>query len=343
MKKFLKITAIIIGILAFVVMVPPLLMPSSYMASSSIVIESNPYNVFPYFADLRTWEKWSPWKEKDTTTRYTYSEKTYGAGSTMEWNSEHGLGAGKITEVQFKKFHHINYQLNLIKPFKIKSGGQIMVEKLNDTQVKVTWTNTRKLKWPLDRWFNTFMNFKGMMEKDFAHGLEKLKKLVESSPQKHLPVVSPEKMELPDQHIFSIMYETVRNAEISAKIGESYGIILRTIERTGVKKLEEPPLCLYYSHNPVTTKMRPGIMVQGCSVSLGGDVECIPIRAGKVLRFTYLGGYTTLEPMYDAIEMYLEEHKINKRENYTWESYVTDPGTEPDSAKWLTYIYVPVK
>jgi effector-binding domain-containing protein len=344
MKKSWKIFFIVVGSLAFLVMVPPVFMPSSYTASSSIVIESNQYNVFPYFADLKNWEKWSPWREKDTTTQYVYSMNTFGAGSTMEWDSKNKeLGTGKITTVQFKKYHHINYQLDFKKPFESKSGGQLIVDKLNDAQVKVTWTNTGKLKWPLDRWFNTFMSFEKMLEKDFSRGLEKLKKVVETSPQKVLPKVAPEKMELPDQHIFSIMYETILNTEIEAKIGESYQAISDVIEKNNVTKIEAPPVCLFYTHNPVTTKMRPGILVLGCSVVLNGQVECIPLRAGKVLRFAYLGGYGNMEPTYIAIDMYLEENKINKRENYTWESYVTDPMAEPDSTKWLTYIYVPVK
>ncbi len=340
MKKFGKISVIVILSLAFIVMVPPIFMARSYTASSSIVIQSSQYNVFPYFADLRNWEKWSPWKEKDSAAKYTYSENTMGAGSTMEWNSKKS-GTGKMTTVQFKKFHHINYQWDFVKPFRSTSGGQFMVEKLNDKEVKVTWTNTGKLKWPLDRWFNTFVNFKKMLEKDFAKGLNKLKTVVESSPQKTLPVVIPEKMELKDQYILSMMYLAVRNEQISQYIGESYGTILKTINRTGTVQLEQPPLCLYYSHNKVTTKMRPGLVVATCP-NLQGDVECFPIKGGRVLRFSYLGGYNNMEPTYDAIDMYLQENKINKRENYTWESYISDPGTEPDSTKWLTYIYVPV-
>lgn len=343
MKKFLKISVITIGVLALLVMVPPLFMPSSYTASSSIVIESNSYNVFPYFADLRNWEKWSPWREKDTTTKYQYSDNSFGAGSTMAWDSKNEeLGTGKITTVQFKKFHHINYQLDFVKPFKSKSGGQFIVEKLNDNQVKVTWTNKGKLRWPLDRWFNTFMSFKKMLEKDFAHGLDNLKKVVEANPQRTLPKVDPEKMELPEQLIYSVMHETVLNAEIGAKIGESYQTIIKAIETTKATAIEAPPICLFYSHNNKTSKMRPGLLVLGCG-SMPKGVECIPLKAGKVLRFTYLGGYSNMEPTYDAIDTFLEENKITKRENYTWESYVSDPALEPDSTKWLTYIYVPVK
>jgi effector-binding domain-containing protein len=344
MKKTLKITLIIIGSVALLILVPPIFMPSSYQATSSIVIESNSYNVFPYFADLKNWEKWSPWRDKDTTAAYKYSINTYGAGSSMEWDSKNEeLGNGKMTTVQFKKFRHINYTIKRIKPFESNSGGQMIVEKLNDHQVKVTWTNTGKLKWPLDRWFNSVMSFKKMFEKDFEKGLQNLKKVVETTPSKKLPAVAPVSMELPDQHIFSIMFETVLNKEISDKIEESYGTIIKTIQSNDVLMKEEPPVCLFYSHNKTTSKMRPGIIVQGCSVVLTNGVECIPLKAGKVLRFEYLGGYNNMEPFYDAIEIYLDENKINKRENYTWESYVTDPTLEPDSSKWITHIYVPIK
>lgn len=343
MKKILKITGIIIASLAFLVMVPPIFMASSYTASSSIVINSTQYNVFGHFADLRKWEKWSPWKVKDTTTKYIYSKNTYGAGSTMEWDSKNEeLGTGKLTTVQFKKFHHIHYKLEFIKPFQSKSTGDFIVEKLNSKQVKATWTDKGNLKWPFTRWFNTFMNFKKMIEKDFSQGLENLKVLAEKDPQNKLPTLNPEKMILPNQLIFSIMFETVLNTQISEKIGQSYSTILKAIEANKAISIKEPPVCLFYSHNRLTSKMRPGIMVQGC-MPLKGDVECIPLKEGNVLRFAYYGGYTNLEPTYDAIDVYLEENKLIKRENYSWESYVTDPSIELDSTKWLTYIFVPIK
>lgn len=319
-------------------------MPSSYTAVATITVKTDPYNAFQYFADLKQWEKWSPWKEKDPATPYKYSENTYGAGSFMAWESNHKeLGTGKITTVQFKKFHHINYELAMIKPFKSKSGGEFMVEKISDSESKVTWTNKGKLSYPFDRWFNAFMNFERMLEKDFNHGLENFKKVVESSPQIMLPAVKPVTMELDDMIIFSIMHETIRNSDISEKIGEDYKTISNTIQRTGaIAKADEPPINLIYHHNRVTTRMRPGLVVQGC-VPMQGDVECISLRKGRVLRFTYLGGYHSMEPTYDAIDIYLEENKIKKRENYSWEQYITDPITEPDSLKWLTYIYVPIK
>jgi len=138
------------------------------------------------------------------------------------------------------------------------------------------------------------------------------------------------------------MHETALNAEVGAKIGESYQAIMAAIAKNEAKQLEAPPLCLFYSHNNKTTKMRPGIVVEGCGVMPNG-IECIPIRKGKVLQFIYTGSYTNMEPTYDAISMYIEENKISKRENYTWESYVTDPGMEPDTSKWITHIYVPIK
>jgi effector-binding domain-containing protein len=345
MKKSLKISLVVAGILAFVIFVPPVFMSSQYNASSSIVIKSSAYNVFPYFADLRNWEKWSPWKEKDPNIKYEYSDNSYGAGSTVKWESKNEqLGSGKIKTVQFKKFHHINYELEMIKPSQLKSGGQLMVEKINNQQVKVTWTNIGKLSYPFGRWINVFMNFKKMIEKDLGHGLEKMKTIVESGPQKILPALHPETIQLPEQHIFSVMHETVRNAEIGSKTRESYEAILRTMKDKGIEQVEQPPICIFYKHTNVTSRMRPGIFVPGCAgIVLNNGVECIPLYGDKVLRFAYYGEYTNMESTYDAIDIYIEENKISKKRDYTWEAYVASPGTDKDSTKWMTYIYVPIR
>lgn len=345
MNKTLKTIIIILGCIVLIVMVPPIFMPSKYTAESSIVIKSTPYNVFPYFADLRNWEKWSPWKEKDPSTLYTYSENSLGAGSTMEWDSKNEeLGTGKITTVQFKKFHHINYQLSFIKPFESNSGGQIMAEKTDDDQVRVTWTNTAKLKYPLERWFNVFMNFEKIIEKDFSKGLNNLKALVESNPQRILPTVNPQTIQLQEQYLLSMLHESVLNELVGDRIGESYGAILTTMQQKGIEVLEQPPICIYYKHNATTSTIRPALFVAGClNVSLNNGIECVPLYGDKVLQFEYTGPYSKMQSTYDAIDMYIEENKLNRKRDYFWESYITDPGLEPDSNKWVTYIYVPIR
>lgn len=344
MKKNIKRIGIILGLLAAIILVPPLFMPSTYMAESTIIVKTDPYNAFQYFADLKKWELWSPWKEKDPAIQYSYSENTYGAGAFMSWqSSQKELGVNKITTVQFKKFGYINYELMMKEPYKSKSNGEFKVEKMNDTECKITWNNKGRLQYPFGRWFNAFAGIQKMLEKDFSRGLTNFKKVVESTPAIKLPALNPVTMEMDDLIIFSVMHETLRNSEISSKIAEDYQTITKTIERSGaIIKPNEPPLCLFYHHNRISTRMRPGIAVQGC-VPMQGDVECISLRKGRTLRFTYLGSYQDMELTYDAIDIYLEENKIKKRENYTWEQYITDPMLEPDSTQWLTYIYVPIK
>src|SRR5687767_8674267 len=104
MKKWLKVSGITLGLLALIILVPPMFMASTYSVSTSIEVQSTPYNVFPYFADLKNWKQWSPWVEKDTTANYRFSKNTFGAGSTMSWVSKNKeVGTGSFTTVQFKK------------------------------------------------------------------------------------------------------------------------------------------------------------------------------------------------------------------------------------------------
>jgi effector-binding domain-containing protein len=345
MSKSLKIFLIVLSALLLGALVPPVFMPSKFIADSSIVIKSNAYNVFPYVADLKNWEKWTSWKKKDPTTNFKYAEKTFGAGSSMEWDSKNpNVGTGKLTTVQFKKFHHLNYKFEMTKPGSMKSSGQITLENINDSEVKVTWTDQGELKYPFDRWVNCFVHFEEIIEKDFAEGLANLKQVVESSPQRVLPKVQPETVQLSDQYIFSIVHETVRNTELGNTIGASYKAIKKTLEQKKIEPLQQPPICIFYRHNSLTSKIRPGLFVGGCSgVDLENGVECIPVYGDKVLRFTYTGGYGGMQSTYDAIEIYIEENKISRKRDFTWESYVTDPGLEPDSNKWVTQIFVPIK
>jgi effector-binding domain-containing protein len=55
----------------------------------------------------------------------------------------------------------------------------------------------------------------------------------------------------------------------------------------------------------------------------------------------HLGGYNTSKTHW-AIDTYMKDFNL-KPKDFIWEVYVTDPATEPDSTKWETDIYYPLK
>ncbi|MDF2451811.1 MAG: hypothetical protein K0S26_1315, partial [Bacteroidota bacterium] len=70
-------------------------------------------------------------------------------------------------------------------------------------------------------------------------------------------------------------------------------------------------------------------------------VEKFETPAGKVLKIEYFGAYDKSANAHYAMDAYMKEKGLTQ--SYVLEEYVTDPGTEKDTAKWQTDIFYLVK
>ena len=64
--------------------------------------------------------------------------------------------------------------------------------------------------------------------------------------------------------------------------------------------------------------------------------------AGKVIYLSYTGPYEGTYKAYTELDSYMKEKGLFQNGG-PWEVYLTDPSTEPDTNKWVTEIYFPVK
>lgn len=62
---------------------------------------------------------------------------------------------------------------------------------------------------------------------------------------------------------------------------------------------------------------------------------------GTVLKSVHLGPYSETGKVHYAMDDYIKANNL-QIVGAPWEVYVTDPGTEPDTMKWVTEIYYPV-
>ena len=56
----------------------------------------------------------------------------------------------------------------------------------------------------------------------------------------------------------------------------------------------------------------------------------------------HVGAYDKLPEAHGAIQQWVEEQGL-KTAGAPWESYVTDPGEEPDPKDWKTEVFWPVE
>ena len=72
------------------------------------------------------------------------------------------------------------------------------------------------------------------------------------------------------------------------------------------------------------------------------DIESFPVGGGLALVINYFGPYAGSIEAHLALDDYMLEKKLESIPPII-EEYVTDPATEPDTAKWLTKVIYFVK
>lgn len=123
--------------------------------------------------------------------------------------------------------------------------------------------------------------------------------------------------------------------KISESMGEGYEKLFGYLGRTGVQPAG-PPFALYMDVSGPEWDIRLGAPVAGM-VSEGEGVKMGELPGGKVAATWHVGPYDKLGETWTALEAWLKEHDY-ETSGMCWESYVTDPDTEPDSSKWKTQI-----
>ena len=335
--KIVKGILITLFVLAAIIAIGGFLSPRMMHIERSIAINASSENVHDQINDLHKWNKWSPWHEMDTAMVLEYFGSESGAGAGYKWKSEK-VGSGDLT-ITSSTQDSINSALNMdYGPANIKFELSI-----SDSGTKVTWIMEADNGMnPIPRFMCLFM--KGMMEKDFDKGLINLKKLAEAIPTGPKRYRGYEVMEMDSPEM---VYVGKKDSIGWDKIAEFYMKTLPTLGEAITKAKVEmtgAPTGLYFIWDTVnkTTVMAAVIGVKGNAKTKVKGLETFVIPAGKILRIAYYGGYNGIGAAHNAMQDYIDEKAFLKRLPIS-EEYISDPGKEPDSTKWLTNVYYPVK
>ncbi|MGM0555549.1 MAG: GyrI-like domain-containing protein [Myxococcota bacterium] len=77
-------------------------------------------------------------------------------------------------------------------------------------------------------------------------------------------------------------------------------------------------------------------------ISDGDSVRIGELPGGSVLVTVHIGPYDQLDHAYDALMEYADTHELTPV-GTVWESYWTDPASEPDPDSWKTEVFMPLR
>jgi effector-binding domain-containing protein len=337
--KALKTLGVIILILIAVFLIVPLFLPHDVNISSEKTIHAKAKTVFEQVNNLKNWKRWSPF-ETDTTMVDTFEGPESGVGAKRTWKGERS-GTGSLMIVKSEPYKLIENKL-IFGENNDGAKGTWNFQETGDS-VKVTWTIfINDLKYPFERWYGLMS--RSVMEPLMKRGLDSLDALAVQAQEKAKKSANANKsikvIEVAAQPALTILDSTTIDG-IGKMLEKDYGLIMEYVKKKEIA-MTGFPFAVYYNWDPKgTIVIRAGVPVAE-KTNGHEEIEYFELPAGKAIYARHIGGFNT-GPTHYAIDEFIKTNHPGEPEGYIWEVYVSGPSTEPDSTKWETDIYYPLK
>lgn len=319
-------------------------LPDSTHVERSISVNARPSTVFTLLNTYSRFNEWSPWAELDPQTQYSISGPVSGVGARLAWTSQDPqVGSGSQEIIESVPFERIATKL-VFNDFPADNTATYTLTPQGQGTL-ITWgydvTYHGSL---LFRYFGLMLD--RMIGPDYERGLAKLKPLVEALPQADISGLKAQVVETP---ALSIAYVTAESQNETTAIGNAlahaYNVEIMPFTQKHQLTQTGAPLAIYDSCDKGAPMclFRAGIPVDRADVTLaaGENVHIGQTYAGRALKVTHRGAYSTLPATYGMVDPFLLASGL-QRNGTPWEQYDTDPAKTPE-ADWITHIYVPLK
>jgi len=340
--KFLRIVLIVLAALTGLFLIMGLVMPKNYQLERSIVVEAAPGKVFPFIQHFEERSKWYSWNKLDPAMETTLEGPDGQVGTIYRWKGDpEAVGSGSQEIVEVVPNAKVRNKIVFEEPMEAEAMDYATLEPV-EGGTKVTWGFESHFSFP----WNALLPFMGMEEsvgKDYEAGLSALKERVES-----LPETAPsfrgfamQVVDMPERH-FVLLRDRVSFDEMAQFYARSYGALVAAMEKAGVQQAG-PPTGLYYAWDEAgeMTDMAAAFPIRQ-KATFPNEFSQTTLPAGRAIVVDYYGGYDRLGDAHNAIDDFAGENGMTLGAPAI-EEYITDPGQEPDTSRWLTKVTYPVK
>ena len=139
--------------------------------------------------------------------------------------------------------------------------------------------------------------------------------------------------------------ESTTLESIPDKMGKIFSEILAFMGKKGITPAGAP-FAFWHNMNPDSISNGVFDMECGFPVSVAvdgeGQIKKSKLPGGKVVTAMHIGPYDTLAETYEVVLSWIKESGYHVKDDM-WETYLTNPCEVPDSSKWMTEIFVPIK
>lgn len=132
---------------------------------------------------------------------------------------------------------------------------------------------------------------------------------------------------------------TIPEAEISASLAVMLPEVWGHLTEVGAQ-MDGPPLTRIHSRADGKVDLEAGIPLKK-PIEASGRIQASTLPAGLMATTWHVGPYHELSRTHERLEAWLAETGHVQRGG-GWEIYWTDPGIQPDPAKWRTQVVFPI-
>lgn len=333
--KALKIIIIILAVLLGIFLIPPMFMPSEMYVEKTRVMQAQPEVIWDQVNCLENWEAWDLWHQ-DTNIVGHYEGPACGVGAKNIWKYTNMDAGGSQEIVEVRPFEYIKTYLDFGEMG--SADAEFFFEKTEEG-TKVTWNILSPSAYPVGRWMTAIMLKPGITVA-YETGLENLDNLTKD--MKPLPKYTTGDVSLVDMEsmkALAIRSETDMGG-IAQAMGNGFGQIMQVAQAGGLE-ITGAPFAIWYTWDGETFVFDNCLPVNK-AIAVTDPIKIVDTYAGKAATVDHFGSYETTQYSWGVLENYLNENGLETN-GEPMEFYITDPGTEPDPAKWQTTLYWPVK
>lgn len=181
MLEILTIIAVVLAIAIIVILGLASRKPDTFTVRRSALVQASAERIFPLVNNFHQWGSWSPWENRDTAMKRSYSGAESGKGAVYAWDGNKNVGSGRMEILDASSPSKITIKLDFFKPFEGHNTAEFTMLPQNGAAGPTTTVNW-VMRGPapfMHRMMQVFMDFDKMIGKDFEAGLASLKSLAE--------------------------------------------------------------------------------------------------------------------------------------------------------------------
>ena len=314
--------------------------PNSFEVTRTKTINAPQSVVYNNIIDFKNWESWSSWKDAKPATVITLAEQTKGIGGSYAWEDEDGVGSMKtiattpMTSISQEMQFGDNPNSDVTWDLKPNEDGT----------TEVTWT-IKGDKLPFK--FKIFSTLMGGMEKQIGPHFERGLTMLDSVLQDEMKVYTIKTEGVTEHSGGYYIYKTA-----SCKLSEFEKNMKQMLPEVGAYAMTHnvtmagPPFILYLKWDEENDAAIFSTCVPTNSKIISDEPDILTgkLESFRAVKTILKGDYENLKEAWEASMTYISDNNLEIIENGSMlETYLTDPMSHPNPAKWVTEIYVEVK